>query len=266
MIEMQHAIIVIGALLLIGLTFYVGTKYSYIKYLIANRHKPTLTENEVDHFPGIASEDLIRQAILAQKEGRWQEAAERFMAAKRKDLGYRGILYRVGGILYDHHYYVAADKAFERSISFGENTDHSNFYRGLIAIRRHDLAAAEQFFEAAAAAAPFVADYQYYCGEALRMDLKPKPAIPYYERAALLARTDHDTTVARFKVRMARIEAVEGTTVADELAKKSAAGPLSVDWLITKAALELRAGHIGAARSAIAQAREEKSPDSSRRA
>ena len=100
MIEMQHAIIVIGALLLLGLTFYVGTKYSYTKYLIANRHKPMLSEKETDRFPGIASEDLIRQAILAQKEWRWQEAADRFMAAKRKDLGYRGILYRVGAILY----------------------------------------------------------------------------------------------------------------------------------------------------------------------
>ena len=92
------------------------------------------------------------------------------------------------------------------------------------------------------------------------MDLKPKPSIPYYEQAALLARTDQDTTVARFKIRMAQIEAVEGATIADEQAKKSAAGPLSVDWLITKAALELRARHIGAARSAIAQARERKSP------
>ena len=90
--------------------------------------------------------------------------------------------------------------------------------------------------------------------------MKPKPSIPYYEQAALLARTDQDATLARFKIRMARIEAVEGAAVEEELAKKAAAGPLSVDWFVTRAALELRAGHIGAARVAFAQARAAKSP------
>ena len=260
-IEMHHAVIVIGALLLLGVTFYVGTRYSYLKYLITTWHTPTISQNEADHFSGIAPDDLIREAILAEKEGRWQDAVTRFMATKRKDLGHRGILSHVGGILFHHGDYVGADKAFERSIAFGEDVDHANFYRGLIATRRHDLSAAEQFFEAAATAAPFVADYPYYCGEALRMDLKPKPSIPYYEQAALLARTDHDARIAQFKIRMARLEAVDGATVADELAKKAAEGTLPVDWLMTKAALELRAGHIGAGRAAITQAREGKSPD-----
>lgn len=259
-IELQHAVIVIGALLLIGLTFYAGTKYSYLKYLIANRHTPVLSQKEADRFPGIIPDDLIKQAIAAEKAGRWQDAAARFMAAKRKDLGHRGILFHVGGILFDHGDYVGADKAFERALAFGEDVDRANFYRGLIATRRDDFSAAEQFFEAAATAAPFVADYPYYCGEAFRMDLKPKASIPYYEQAALLARTPHDTTIAQFKIRMARIEAVDGATVADEVAKKAAEGPLPVDWLMTKAALELRAGHIGAARAAISQAREGKSP------
>ena len=100
------------------------------------------------------AEDLIRQAIVAQKEGHWQDAIARFMSAKKKDLRYHGILFRVGNILYDHRDYVAAEKAFERAIAFDENVEASNFYRGLIAIRRRDLTAAQQFFVAAVTAAP----------------------------------------------------------------------------------------------------------------
>lgn len=259
-IELQHALLVLGALLLLGLTFYGGTKVNYIRYLLATREKPELDNKTPDRFPGVAPADLVNQALVAQKEGRWEDAVERFMAAKHKDLQFRGILLRVGNILYDHKEFEAADQSFERAIAFGEDVDLANHYRGLIAVRRKDLPAAEQFFQSAAVASPFVADYQYYCGETFRLDLKPKQAIPFYRQAELLARREQDATVCAFKIRMARIEATEGDAVSAELAKKAAAGPLPVDWLMTSAALELRAGHPEAARAAIAQAREGKAP------
>ncbi len=61
-------------------------------------------------------------------------------------------------------------------------------------------------------------------------------------------------------MRMARIEAAEGATVSEELAKKEAAGPLSVDWLMTAAALQLRGGQVEEARQLILQAREGQAP------
>lgn len=259
-IELQQAAIILGALLLLALTFYGGTKLSYIKFLIASRNAPTLDENGPDLYSGLAAPDLVKQALLDEGAGKWQDAADRFLAAKRKDLQYRGILFRVGKILYDHRNFDSADQTFERAIAFGENVEAANFYRGLIAVRKNNLPAAEQFFEAAVNAAPFVSDYHYYWGETLRVDLKPKQSLPHYERAILLARNEQDATVCRFKLRMGRIEAAEGEAVAEELAKKQAAGPLSVDWLMTSAALQIRAGRIDEARQLILQARAGQSP------
>ncbi len=259
-IELQHALLIIGALVLVGLAFYGGTKLNYLRYLIASRQKPALEETGRDLFPGIGAEDLVKQALVAQKEGRLEDAVERFMAAKRKNLRYRGILFRVGTLLADEHSYAAADKAFERAMAFSENVDEACFQRGLIATRQNQLAAAEQFFQQAAAAAPFVANYPYFTGEAFRLDLKPKQSIPFYERAALLASREQDAIICRFKIRLARIEATEGDAVRQELAKKAAAGPLSVAWLMTSAALDVRAGQVGPAMDALRKARAAKDP------
>ncbi|HEY3664240.1 MAG TPA: hypothetical protein VGL24_13885 [Chthoniobacterales bacterium] len=259
-IEVQQAFLILGGILLLGLTFYGGTKLSYIKFLIASRNAPTIDANGPDLYPGVAAPDLVRQALLDEGDGKWQDAVDRFLAAKRKDLQYRGILFRVGKILYDHRNFDSADQTFERAIAFGENIEAANFYRGLIAVRQSNLPAAEQFFEAAVNAAPFVSDYHYYWGETLRVDLKPKQSLPHYERAILLARNEQDATVCRFKIRMGRIEAAEGDAVGEELARKQAAGPLSVDWLMTAAALQIRAGNIDEARQLILQARAGQSP------
>ena len=259
-IELQQAFIILGAIVLLGLTFYGGTKLNYIRYLIASRNAPTMDAAGPDPYPGIAAPDLIKQALLDERAGKWQEAADRFLAAKRKDLRYRGILFRVGKILYDRRNFEPADEAFDRAIAFGENVEAANFYRGLIAVRRRDLPAANRFFEEAVKAAPFVSDYHYYWGESLRLDFKPKESLPHYEQAILLARNEQDATVCQFKIRMARIEGAEGATVSEELAKNEASGPLSVDWLMTAAALQLRGGQVEEARKLILQAREGQAP------
>ncbi len=259
-IELQQAVLILGAILLLGLAFYGGTKLSYIKFLVASRNTPKLDENAPDQYPGIAAPDLVRQALLDERAGKWQDAADRLLAAKRKDLRYRGILFRVGKILYAQRNFEPADEAFERAIAFGENVEAANYYRGLIAVRRRDLTAAERFFEEAVNAAPFVSDYHYYWGETLRLDLKPKQSLPHYEQAILLARTEQDATVCQFKIRMGRIEAAEGSAVSEELARNEAAGPLSVDWLMTSAALQIRGGKIEEARQLILQARAGQAP------
>lgn len=259
-IELQQAVLILGAILLLGLTFYGGTKLNYIKFLIASRNAPTMDAGGPDPYPGVAAPDLVKQALLDERAGKWQDAVDRFLAAKRKDLQYRGILFRVGKLLYERRNFDPADEAFERAIVFGENVEASNFYRGMIAVRRRDLPAAERFFEAAVNAAPFVPDYQYYWGETLRLDLKPKQSLPHYEEAILLARTEQDATVCQFKIRMARIEAAEGSVVSEELTQKEAAGPLSVDWSMTSAALQIRAGHVEEARQLILQARNGQAP------
>ncbi len=145
-IELQQAFIILGAILLLGLTFYGGTKLNYIRYLIASRNAPTMDAAGPDPYPGVAAPDLIKQALLDERAGKWQEAADRFLAAKRKDLRYRGILFRVGKILYDRRNFEPADEAFDRAIVFGENVEAANFYRGLIAVRRRDSAGRESLF------------------------------------------------------------------------------------------------------------------------
>lgn len=258
--QLRQAIFVLVGIAGIGLAFYFGTKINYLKYLLTSRHQPTLTELGAAQFQGVGADDLVEQALVAERDGHWQDAVERFMAAKRKNLQYRGILFRVGKILYDHRDFAHADQAFERALAFGENPDAANFFRGLIAVRTKNLTAAERFFAAAVTAAPFVSDYHYYLGETLRLDLKPKPAIPCYAQAALLARDRQSAAVCQFKMRMARIDAAESEAVNSELTKAQASGPLSVDWLMTAAALKIREGHIDDARPFIEQARAGNSP------
>ncbi|MEO6971370.1 MAG: hypothetical protein ABI217_10795, partial [Chthoniobacterales bacterium] len=258
--QLRQAIFVLVGIAGIGLAFYFGTKINYLKYLLTSRHQPSLTELGAAQFQGVGADDLVEQALVAERDGRWQDAVERFMAAKRKNLQYRGILFRVGKILYDHRDFAHADQAFERALAFGENPDAANFFRGLIAVRTKNLTAAERFFAAAVTAAPFVSDYHYYLGETLRLDLKPKPAIPCYAQAALLARDEQSAAVCRFKMRMARIDAAESEAVNSELTKAQASGPLSVDWLMTAAALKIREGQIDDARPFIEQARAGNSP------
>ncbi|CAN5569497.1 hypothetical protein BH20VER1_BH20VER1_17810 [soil metagenome] len=254
--EMLRAVLILGALLLFLFTFYIGKNFERWKYwLFSARNAPKLEETTPDKFPGVSSDELVAQALELERAGRTQEAIDRFMAAKRKNLLHRGILYRVGKLFYGAQDFDSADTLFERAIAFGENLDSANFHRGLIAVRRKDLAAARRYFEAAAEAEPFTGDFRYQLGEVLRLDHSPGAAIGQYRQAAALARSPLEATVCAFKIRMARLEAAEAPRVAEELAEKQAAGPLPVDWMMTAAALNIRQGDIGEGLRFLANAR-----------
>lgn len=182
LIEMQHAILNIGALLLLGLTFYLGKNFDRFKYMILTRVRPA-PEKIPDKFPGVAADDLVSQALVAEREGHWKDAVQRLMSAKQKDLRYGGLFLRMGKILYAHGEDESADKAFERAINFGEDVAESYQYRGFIAARQKDYPAARQYFEEATRADPLAADNYYFQAAILRLDLKPKPAIALYEDA-----------------------------------------------------------------------------------
>ena len=111
------------------------------------------------------------------------------------------------------------------------------------------------FFEAAATAEPFTADYYYYWAEALRLDHHPQEAIPRYEQAARRARDDQDATVCQFKVRMARLEGGENAKLKAEIEEKGSAGALALDWLMTNAAVAIREGRIEDAVRSVTEAR-----------
>jgi tetratricopeptide (TPR) repeat protein len=253
-VEMQRAFLIIGALFLLGFTLYVGTQISYWKYLLFNARSGPKLDAAGDPFPGASAAELVRQALTAEKAGDFPEAARRFLAAKHKDLTYRGILFHVGKAAYDRHDFDEADRLLEKSIAFGENVDAADYYRALVAVRRKDLVGARRFFEAAATAAPFVAEYRFRLGEALRMDHHPKDAIPHYEHAALLLRSDQEIAACEFMIRMAQLEAGDSSTVRDAIEPKRQDRPLSVDWLMTAAALAIRDGQPNDALPFIAQA------------
>ena len=259
--ELQRAILILGGIILVGLTFFVGMKFPYWQYrLFTSRHAPKV-DAAAKKFPNLTAEELVDQALVAQRAGNFVDAGERFLAAKHKNLGYRGILFRVGKMAYDHRDFATADKLFENAIQFRENIDVANYLRGMIAVRRADLAAARRFFEAAIAAEPFVADYHYNLAEALRLDHHPLDAIPRYEHAALLVATEGEVAICQFKIRMARLEAADGGKVAEEVEAHQKAGKLSVDWLLTAAAVHLRAGELDQAVPLILLARNSNQPD-----
>ena len=254
-IEMQHAALIIGAIVVLFLTFYVGKKFEYWRYLWMMKNKPKLTEKIPDNYPGVSANELVEQALASERASLWRDAAQRLMAAKHKDLRYRGILFRVAKMAYDRGDFDTAEKLSERAVAFGENLDTANYLRGLIATRHRDLPAAERFFEAAATAEPFTADYYYYWAEALRMDHHPQDAIARYEQAARRARDDQDATVCQFKVRMARLEGGENAKLKAEIEAKGSTGALPLDWLMTDAALAIREGRIDDAVQSVNAAR-----------
>ena len=153
-IEMQQAVLIIGAILVLCFAFYVGKKFDYWRYVLMTKTKPKLMEKTVDKFPNSSADELLEQALTAEHRGDWRDAIERFIAAKHKNLAYRGILFHAARLSYDKGDFDNADKLFERAIAFHENVDTANYFRGLIATRHRDLPAAERFFEAAATADP----------------------------------------------------------------------------------------------------------------
>lgn len=69
-----------------------------------------------------------------------------------------------------------------------------------------------------------------------------------------------DRTLYRFKIRLAQIEGGEMASVRDAVDQKQSAGELSVDWLMTMAALEIHHGRLDQAARLIADARAAKHP------
>jgi tetratricopeptide (TPR) repeat protein len=251
---MQNFAIAISLFLLFGMIFYIGKRYEYWKYMIVTHRAAKVSANESKKFPGSSAEELVNQALIAERLGNWQEAVDRYISAKYKNLAYSGLLFHVGKIYYDHSDFTSADAALERAIAFGENIDSANYYRGMIALGREDLPAAERFFEAASNAAPFNADYVYSWAETLRKGHHPHEAIARYEQAAVRAGGPEET-ICRFKTRMATVETGDVAQLSAELEKKSAEGPLSVDWLMTAAALRIRSGGVDAAIVLVREAR-----------
>ena len=254
-LEMQTVALIIGGFILLGATFYAGTKVRYLKAFLSSRNKPKLANVETQKFPGLSSDELVEQALAAERLGNWREAVERLMVAKQRDLRYRGILYRAGKLCYDHGDFTGADRLFERAIAFGEQVDPANYMRGRIAVGRNDLPAAEQFFEAAINAEPFTPGYYFNLAEALRREHRLKEAIPRYEQAGARAGNELDRTLCQFKARIATAETADVSQLENDIEKKRSAGPLATDWLLTDAALKLRVGQIAEAAQLIQQAR-----------
>ncbi|MEP6685479.1 MAG: hypothetical protein ABJB22_01770 [Verrucomicrobiota bacterium] len=252
--EMQKVAIIIGCLVLLASVFYVGTKVPYWRYLYQSHQKQKLEQSVPDKFPGVSSDDLVEQALDAQEAGRWQEAAERFLAAKRKNNSYRGIFLRIGMICLEHDDLNSADNLFAQAIAFGENLDAANGFRSQIALRRHDYAAAERFAEAAATAAPFIWSNYYHWAEVLRMNHHPREAIRRYEQARRRAPPGLSVTACAYRARLARIEARD-PKVGEEIAKRQSEGSLPAEWLVTAAALKIDQGHFGEAVQLLTEAR-----------
>jgi tetratricopeptide (TPR) repeat protein len=242
--EMQKIVLILGALMLLGGTFYVGKKYAYWKYLLATRKDAEMVAKLTSEFPGTTAEELVENAIVAERLGKWDEAAKRFIAAKYKNPALSGVLFRAAKLCYDHADFDSADRLFESSIGFGENLDGANYYRGMIASARSDFPAAERFYEAAANADPFNADYYYSLAETLRKDHRPKDAIARYEQAARRGGGKAEQTICRFKIRMAKLEAGDSSEVSQEVEQMRSQGPLPVDWIMTAAAIEIQQGHV----------------------
>ncbi len=255
-VELRHAFWAILVLVVLAMAFYVGKKFEYWRYQLASRAQGRAIESAApDKFPNASANELIETALAAEKRGDWADAIERMMAAKRKNLAIPGLLFRVGKISFDHGDLQNADAAFAQAIRFKENVAGANYHRGVIAVRRNDLTSALQYFEAATAAEPFISEMYYFWAEALRIAQHPREAIQRYEQAIQRSTSENDVALCHFKIRLARIEAADAAGLARDIATERATGPLSVDWLMTDAALQLHYGNVADAIARIQEAR-----------
>jgi tetratricopeptide (TPR) repeat protein len=257
--EVQKIALLVGGIILLGATFYVGKKFESWRYLIATRQQAKIAAKATSEFQGASAEELVEHAVMAERLGQWDEAAKRLIAAKYKNMSLGGVLFHAAKLYYDHSEFDAADRLFESAIGFGENVDAANYFRGMIAASHNDFPAAERFFEAAMNAAPFNADYYYSLAETLRKDHRPKDAVARYEQAARRG-AEAEQTICRFKARMAALETGDVGPVSDELEQQRKLGPLPVDWLMTEAALAIHQGDMSQAIKIIEQAREADRP------
>ena len=258
-LEIQKLALIVGAVILLAATFFVGKKFEYWRYLIATRNEVKIAAQATGEFKGASAEELIEHAVMDEQLGHWEDAAKRLIAAKYKNIALGGILFHAGKLYYDHSDFDSADRLFESAIGFGENVDGANYYRAMIASGRSDFPAAERFFEAAMNAAPFNADYYYSLAETLRKEHRPKDAIARYEQAARRGQ-ETEQTICRFKARMAALEAGDVDPIRAELEQKQKLGPLPIDWQMTAAAIAIHQGDMAQAVSILREAKEADRP------
>jgi tetratricopeptide (TPR) repeat protein len=258
--EMQYLALLLGGIVLLGATFYVGKKFEYWHYLIVTRNEAKIAAKATGDFAGASAEELVEHAVMDEHLGQWDQAAKRLIAAKYKNISMGGVLFHAAKLYYDHSEFDAADRLLESSIGFGENVDAANYLRGMIASSRNDFPAAERFFEAAINAAPFNAEYYYSLAETLRKDHRPKDAITRYDQAARRSGEESAQTICHFKARMATLEAGDVDPVSSELEQKRKLGPLSIDWQVTEAAIAIQRGDLARAIKLIEDGREADRP------
>jgi tetratricopeptide (TPR) repeat protein len=253
--EMQTVALIIGGLIMLAATFYAGTKARYFKGLFNSRNKPEIANVDTRKFPGLTAHELVEQALAVERLGQWREAVERLLVAKRRNTSYRGLVFHAAKLCYDNGDFDGADLLLERAVAFGEEVDTANYLRGLIASGRNDLVSAERLFHAAVEAEPFTPGYYYYLAEILRKQHRSGEAVGRYEQAANRTVNEQDALLCRFKARLARAETADAAKVQAEVAQKRNAGPLSLDWVLTDAALKIRGGELKEAAELIREAR-----------
>ncbi|MDQ2659975.1 MAG: hypothetical protein M3Y03_06105, partial [Verrucomicrobiota bacterium] len=230
-------------------------KFDRLRYMVKSRLGSKEFQNAPERFPGKTAAELMASGLAAEQRGDWQDAINRYMEAKQKNLHAPGLLFHVGKLATEHNDYEAADHAFDYAIKFGENLAASYQYRGLIAMRRSDFEAAESYFASSAATDPFPSANYFFWAEALRALGRPAEAVRRYEEAAQRDESASAKTLCRFKVRLARIEGTDAAAVEAEIRRTAEAGPLTPDWLLTEAALQIRRGEMKQASALISQAR-----------
>ena len=233
---------------------FLGTKVNRFKQGFVPRENADRTRFESKKFSGSSGDELIEHGFAAERAGDWERAVGYFVAADEMDPASHAAVFHAGQLCYDHADWESADRLLARAAHTAAYAGAANYLRGLIALRRKDLPAAEWFFEAASNAEPLNSAYYLQWGEALRRDHRPGDAIQRYEQAAMRAPTEQKLLVSRLKARLAKVETGNTSAVSAELEQKRRTGPLPVDLLLAEAALKIQAGEATGAAHLIEEA------------
>lgn len=203
----------------------------------------------------------LKASAQALSEGDYEKARKILLIAREQNPKAYGIKYGLAVIAFSQGKRDEAATLLQESLSAGEMSADSHNLLGVINMQNGKTEEAILAFQAAVAAAPQNPQPLLNLAEAHRANNDPKLA--YDPLRKLIARDPNQRSLYEMKLRFAQIDAGDLDEVVrstDALIKEKG-DQLSIDWVLTAAAISLRKGRMKEATTLLEQAKQVMPPD-----
>ncbi len=199
----------------------------------------------------------LAQGIDAQLGRRYENALVHFEKAQSLDPSLRGVTYQRAVTFMNLGREKDSETEAYKSIAAGEQVAQAYNLIGTMAARRQDFPVALWAFGKAQEAEPADPMAFYNASEALRNEGRTAEAIE--QLRAAIQRNPGEPLFA-MKLRLARVEAGEGSLLIPEVSEQLKIDPPAGDWLLTAGAISLANGRYDEAAGVLARAKDAMQP------